>query len=579
MAWTPIGHQLTDADSGIMNIVFAKDQNQLIMADRGFNKVISGVAPTANGASNLTSQAQADIDISSGSVTVDGTEVSVTGQGISLYSSAVTNFDSGDGYNDLSPGESVWLFVYIDAAGTLHAIGGNKGSGTIYPPEIFEDVCTIARIYLTEGTTTLQAAAIRDYRIYTPNKIYAAGGKIAGAFEITGAIIAGSTVDGRNVAADGTRLDGISTQIDSITDVEAQQIQNIGTSTIGATAWGKLDTIDQNLGTIYTPSFAGLKVTAPSASGTFGGMVSWNSSTFEYYYLSTANARNALGVGTGQTPTFLGISVNNINMVVPGTYINMDGAGAYLKINGNSAYALIRNVMISDNSVMAWNENGNLALGGDGSGEILLFSNTNLIGNGIKGNGFDLSNADFQLIGAVSAAQWGHVGNMNQNVSQTSNVKFNQIVLENGSNDITILTDGTHGLLINFLANYGAFAPYDDNQHDCGNSTHRWDDIWATNGNIQTSMKVNKNILGDLESRDDGFKQIKAVRYKWKKGKSKDHNTIRIGFIAEEVAIHYPEAIKYDKENKILGMYYDRLIPVLWEKVQRLQEQINLLSN
>ena len=246
MVWTSAGHQLTDASSGVMNIVFAKDFNQIMMADRGFNKVISGVAPTANGASDLTSQGQADVDVSSGSVTVDGDVVSVAGQSISLYSSAVTNFDSGDGYNDLAGGESVWILIYVDAAGDLHAIGGSGGSGTIYPPEIVEDVCIIARIYLTNGTTTLQDNAIRDYRIFTPNKLYATGGKIAGAFEITGALTVGSTVDGRDLAADGTRLDGISTQIDAITDAEAQQIQNIGASTIGATAWSKLNAIKKN---------------------------------------------------------------------------------------------------------------------------------------------------------------------------------------------------------------------------------------------------------------------------------------------------------------------------------------------
>ena len=171
MTWTDEGLQVVNATSGILDVRFAQHLNQVIMSMRG-NMIISGCQPTANGASDLTSSAN-DLDVSSGSALVAGSVVSVASQSVSLHgSTSNTAWVSGDGYEDLAAGEAVLVLVYIDSSGNVKIIGGTKGSATIYPPEIPEDVPTIAMIYLSQGVTALVDSAIRKFGINVPKGLY-----------------------------------------------------------------------------------------------------------------------------------------------------------------------------------------------------------------------------------------------------------------------------------------------------------------------------------------------------------------------------------------------------------------------
>jgi cytoskeletal protein CcmA (bactofilin family) len=76
----------------------------------------------------------------------------------------------------------------------------------------------------------------------------------------------------------------------------------------------------------------------------------------------------------------------------------------------------------------------------------------------------------------------------------------------------------------------GGFLPYSDDTFDLGASGARWDDVYATNGTIQTS---DVNLKKDITDATLGLNFIKALRpveYKWKGG-SRKHQ----GFIAQEV--------------------------------------------
>ena len=76
----------------------------------------------------------------------------------------------------------------------------------------------------------------------------------------------------------------------------------------------------------------------------------------------------------------------------------------------------------------------------------------------------------------------------------------------------------------------GGFHPYDDNVFDLGWGSKRWDDLYATNGTIQTS---DVNLKKDITNTTLGLNFINALRpveYKWKEG-SRKHQ----GFIAQEV--------------------------------------------
>jgi len=94
-----------------------------------------------------------------------------------------------------------------------------------------------------------------------------------GNIDINGNITLTGTVDGVDVAALKTDVDGFPDELKNLTTAEIQQVENIGTVTISNTQWGYLGVLDQSLTTSSTPSFSTVTAT------TFTGSLSGNAST------------------------------------------------------------------------------------------------------------------------------------------------------------------------------------------------------------------------------------------------------------------------------------------------------------
>ena len=79
---------------------------------------------------------------------------------------------------------------------------------------------------------------------------------------ITGNISVTGTVDGRDIATDGTNLDNLNTTIglSALTPAEVDQLENINSVTINNTQWGYLGSSDQGISTTDNVSFSGLTV-------------------------------------------------------------------------------------------------------------------------------------------------------------------------------------------------------------------------------------------------------------------------------------------------------------------------------
>lgn len=104
------------------------------------------------------------------------------------------------------------------------------------------------------------------------------------AVSIAGNIAVTGTVDGRDVATDGTTLDAISnTGVSALTSAEVDQLENIDTVTITNTQWGYLGSMDQALSTSDDISFNTISVSgiksgaAQGAAGASAGEV-WKTS-------------------------------------------------------------------------------------------------------------------------------------------------------------------------------------------------------------------------------------------------------------------------------------------------------------
>ncbi|NNE25878.1 MAG: hypothetical protein HKN09_03460 [Saprospiraceae bacterium] len=132
----------------------------------------------------------------------------------------------------------------------------------------------------------------------------------------------------------------------------------------------------------------------------------------------------------------------------------------------------------------------------------------------------------------------------------------------------------------------GDLRPSSDNLYDIGTSALRYDDIYATNGTIQTSdIRYKKNVTA-LDYGLSHVLQLRPVKYQWKDEAS---DAYKLGLIAQELLEIVPEVVKthdYEvselDESKTLvelerlGVYYSDLIPVL---VKAIQEQQDLIEN
>ncbi|MBN1337766.1 MAG: tail fiber domain-containing protein [Bacteroidales bacterium] len=118
----------------------------------------------------------------------------------------------------------------------------------------------------------------------------------------------------------------------------------------------------------------------------------------------------------------------------------------------------------------------------------------------------------------------------------------------------------------------GTIAPLADDSYDLGSSTRRWDDVYATNGTIQTS---DIRMKTDIHPSVYGLKEVmnlNPVQYHWK---SKPEKGTQVGLIAQDVIAVIPEVVNTgDDEMKTMGLHYDKLVPVLIKAIQEQQAMI-----
>lgn len=142
-----------------------------------------------------------------------------------------------------------------------------------------------------------------------------------------------------------------------------------------------------------------------------------------------------------------------------------------------------------------------------------------------------------------------------------------------------------------YLEDGGAFTmatvsirPETDNQRDLGNPSYRWDDVYATNGTIQTSDARLKNNITDAPY---GLAEVLAMRpvtFNWT---GAEYKGTKVGFLAQDLLQVVPEVVKTHDwvqdeetgelkqvENEWMGVNYADLIPVLVNAIQEQQQQI-----
>ena len=141
-----------------------------------------------------------------------------------------------------------------------------------------------------------------------------------------------------------------------------------------------------------------------------------------------------------------------------------------------------------------------------------------------------------------------------------------------------------------YCATVNNFIPNADNTYDCGLSNARWDDIYATNGTIQTS---DRNEKENIVATDLGLAFVNKLSPKSFKRKGK--NRTHYGFIAQDIeqiitdlgktTTQFAPLIKSDvSEEKdgskySYGLRYDELLAPIVKAIQELAVKVAALES
>jgi len=164
-----------------------------------------------------------------------------------------------------------------------------------------------------------------------------------------------------------------------------------------------------------------------------------------------------------------------------------------------------------------------------------------------------------------------------------NNNKF-QVNSTSGSN-LLLATDGTNRVAIDSARLY----PDTDDSYDLGLSSSRFDDIFATNGTIQTSDKNEKNTITDSDLGLDFVSRLSPKSYKFN-NKTRTH----YGLIAQDVetVLGYVKkdasqfagfckddiSEKQDGSEYRYGLRYHEFISPMIQAIKDLKEEVDTLK-
>jgi len=118
----------------------------------------------------------------------------------------------------------------------------------------------------------------------------------------------------------------------------------------------------------------------------------------------------------------------------------------------------------------------------------------------------------------------------------------------------------------------GNTLPQGDNLWTLGASATRWKSVWSVNGTIQTSDIRLKTNISALNYGLESIMKLNPISFNWK---DEPGGSKHLGLVAQEVIGIIDEAVDTGTDpDKILGINYSQLVPVLIKGMQEQQQQI-----
>lgn len=123
--------------------------------------------------------------------------------------------------------------------------------------------------------------------------------------------------------------------------------------------------------------------------------------------------------------------------------------------------------------------------------------------------------------------------------------------------------------------------PSADNTYDVGTSGRRWDDVYATNGTIQTSDPLNKREIEDSSLGLDFIKRIRPIQFRWNNGNRRHFglSAAQVKETIDDLGIDSADFAPYvSSEEGPDGIRYSQFIPLMLGAIKELSEEVELLK-
>jgi len=297
------------------------------------------------------------------------------------------------------------------------------------------------------------------------------------------------------------------------------------------------------------------------------------------------------GNGANGNPKFACGNAADLNLFHNGTNSYIDNKKNHLFIRNNVDDDDGGNIYIQAKS-------GEYSINCNDDGAVQIYNNNSLKLNtdssGIEVTGrialsdnLDMPDNAKVILGTGDDLQLYHNGTINviKTMNGTINIRYSgqEMILAEPSGEVALYYDNSKKLKTynTGVLFYGDIRPDNtSNDRDCGVNGAKWDDVYATNGTIQTSDRNEKNTIVASDLGLDFINKLNPVSYKFN-NKTRTH----YGLIAQDIETVLNDIGKpssgfagFIKEDDSYGLRYNEFMSPLIKAVQELAAKVAALE-